>query len=111
MSELSISPYFPFRRIKILKQVVDKTASKAFITIVPDKRFRPVCHLCGRVQYKKVTPIKLPTANPQLCCYQTYFSLPPILFGKHFSAYLSGLMNVERLYSLHVPASKIILFP
>jgi hypothetical protein len=38
MSELSISPYFPFRRIKIVKQVVAKTASKAFITVVPDKR-------------------------------------------------------------------------
>jgi transposase len=48
MSELSIAPYFPFRRIKIVKQVVDKTASKAFITIVPDKRFHPVCHLCGQ---------------------------------------------------------------
>jgi transposase len=48
MSELSISPYFPFRRIKVIKQVVDETASKAFITIVPDKRFHPVCHLCGQ---------------------------------------------------------------
>jgi len=48
MSELSISPYFPFRRIKIVKQVVDKTASKAFINVVPDKRFHPVCHLCGQ---------------------------------------------------------------
>ena len=48
MSELSIASYFPFRRIKILKQVVDKTAGKAFINVVPDKRFHPVCHLCGQ---------------------------------------------------------------
>jgi transposase len=48
MSELSIASYFPFRRIKIVKQVVDKTASKAFINIVPDKRFQPVCHVCGQ---------------------------------------------------------------
>jgi transposase len=48
MSELSISPYFPFRRIKIVKQVVDKIASKAIINVVPDKRFHPVCHLCGQ---------------------------------------------------------------
>ena len=48
MSELSISPYFPFRRIKIVKQVVDKITSKAFINVVPDKRFHPVCHLCGQ---------------------------------------------------------------
>ena len=37
-----------------------------------------------RVQYKKVTPIKLPTASPLWYCYQTYFSLSPIPFGKHF---------------------------
>jgi len=47
MSELSIAPYFPFRRINIVKQVVDETTSKAFINVVPDKRFHPVCHLCG----------------------------------------------------------------
>jgi len=64
-----------------------------------------------RVQYKKVTWIKLPTASPRLCCYQTYFLLPPILFDKHFSAYPSGLMNVEGLYFPHAPASKTILFP
>ena len=39
MSELSISPYFPFRRIRIVKQAVNKTASKAVIDAVPDKRF------------------------------------------------------------------------
>ena len=48
MSELSIAPYFPFRRINIVKQVVDETTSKAFINVVPDKRFHPVCHLCGQ---------------------------------------------------------------
>jgi transposase len=48
MSELSISPYFPFRRIKIVKQLVDKTTSKAVINVIPDKRFHPVCHLCGQ---------------------------------------------------------------
>jgi transposase len=48
MPELSISPYFPFRRIKIVKQVVDKITSKAFINVVPDNRFHPVCHLCGQ---------------------------------------------------------------
>lgn len=48
MSELSISPYFPFRRIKITKQTVDEPASKAIVKAVPDKRFKPVCHLCGQ---------------------------------------------------------------
>ena len=48
MSGLSILPYFPFRRLKIIKQIVEKTASKAVIHVVPDKRFHPICHLCGR---------------------------------------------------------------
>jgi len=48
MSGISISPYFPFRRIKIVKQVVDPNATKAVIEVVPDQRFHPVCHLCGQ---------------------------------------------------------------
>jgi len=48
MSEVSITPYFPFRRIKITKQTINKTASKAVINAVPDKRFHPICHLCGQ---------------------------------------------------------------
>jgi len=48
MSEVSISPYFPFRRIKIVKQAVNKNASKAVINTVPDKRFTAICHLCGQ---------------------------------------------------------------
>ena len=48
MSELSIAPYFPFRRIKITKQTVDESASKAIVKAVPDKRFKPVCHICGQ---------------------------------------------------------------
>jgi transposase len=47
MSGISISPYFPFRRIKIIKQAVDAAATKAVIDVVPDQRFQPVCHLCG----------------------------------------------------------------
>jgi transposase len=47
MSELNIARYFPFRRIKIIKQLVNDTASEAVIHVVPDKRFQPVCHLCG----------------------------------------------------------------
>ena len=42
------------------------------------------------VQYKKVTPIKLPMTNPRWYCYQTYFLLLPTLFDKHFSAFRSG---------------------
>jgi transposase len=49
MSGISISPYFPFRRIKITKQAVNDTAAKALIDVVPDRRFQPICHLCGKV--------------------------------------------------------------
>jgi len=48
MSELSTSPYFPFLRIKIVEQVVNNTAIKVVINVVPDKRFRPICHLYGQ---------------------------------------------------------------
>ncbi|MBW1985259.1 MAG: ISL3 family transposase [Deltaproteobacteria bacterium] len=47
MSGLSIARYFPFRRIKIIKQLFNDIASKAVINVVPDRRFKPVCHLCG----------------------------------------------------------------
>lgn len=48
MSGISISPYFPFRRIKIIKQAVNDTATKALIDVAPDLRFEPICHQCGR---------------------------------------------------------------
>jgi len=48
MSGISISPYFPFRRIKITKQALDAASKKAVIDAIPDQRFQPVCHLCGK---------------------------------------------------------------
>jgi len=48
MSGVTISPYFPFRRIKIIKQTVNETADKAHIEVVPDQRFHPICHQCGQ---------------------------------------------------------------
>ena len=48
MSGISISPDFPFRRIKIAKQVVDPNATKVLIDMVPDQRFHPMCHGCGQ---------------------------------------------------------------
>jgi transposase len=48
MSGISISPFFPFRRIKVVKQVVDPAATKAVIDVVPDQRFQPICHGCGK---------------------------------------------------------------
>ena len=48
MSGMSISTYFPFRRIKITKQAVDPAATKAVIDVVSDQRFQPVCYICGK---------------------------------------------------------------
>jgi transposase len=48
MSDLTIAPYFPFRRIKILSQSVEPNASCASIEIEPRRRLRPVCHQCGQ---------------------------------------------------------------
>lgn len=48
MSSLSIAHYFPFPRIRILRQQVSGDARKAYLEAVPDKRFRPICHICGR---------------------------------------------------------------
>jgi len=51
MSNITITPYFPFRRIKIVDQSVFSDANETRINIIPNKRFKPVCHCCG----KKVT--------------------------------------------------------
>jgi transposase len=48
MSSLSIAYYFPFPRIRILRQQVSGDARKAYLEAVPNKRFRPICHICGR---------------------------------------------------------------
>lgn len=49
MSELSITPYFPFMRAKITGQsVCGDRPDSALIHVSPDLRFRPLCHACGR---------------------------------------------------------------
>jgi len=47
MSALSITQYFPFRRIRILSQDVFTTCHQAQLRAEPDGRFTPVCHVCG----------------------------------------------------------------
>lgn len=48
MSALSIAHYFPFPRIRILRQKVSADGGKAYLEAVPNKRFRPICHICGK---------------------------------------------------------------
>ena len=46
MSNVSITPYFPFCRVNIFGQ--DVTEEKSVIYMRPDKRFKPVCYICKR---------------------------------------------------------------
>ena len=48
MSVPTIASYFPFRRIKIIKQTVFADASESRLVAQPSKRYRPVCHGCGQ---------------------------------------------------------------
>jgi len=48
MSVPSIAPYFPFRRIKIVAQAVEPDATKSHLHAEPDKRFQPICQVCGQ---------------------------------------------------------------
>jgi transposase len=48
MSKHSITEYFPFTRVKITKQHVNlKENPHAIIQMEPDKRYHPLCHVCG----------------------------------------------------------------
>ena len=48
MSVPTIAPYFPFRRIKIVDQIVSETRARPGFRCQPDKRFQPICHCCGQ---------------------------------------------------------------
>jgi len=48
MSGLSITGYFPFKRMKILYQnIYYEDASSALVRMAPDMRYNPLCHDCG----------------------------------------------------------------
>lgn len=47
MSTLSVLPYFPFSRVRIIKQAVFSESAISQITAVPDQRYDPICHICG----------------------------------------------------------------
>ena len=48
MSSMSIAPYFPFCRIRITDQFVYPQGHESWLRVVPDKRFQPICYLCGQ---------------------------------------------------------------
>ena len=83
MSDLSIAPYFPFRRIKIIHQCVDPDAAKASIEIMPHKRFKPVCHRCGHTAdathswaKRRIRDLNLATAQVWLNCHYRKLHCP-----------------------------------
>jgi transposase len=48
VSTLSIAPYFPFARTKILGQAAHPATDGAIVHLRPDLRYRPRCYCCGR---------------------------------------------------------------
>lgn len=76
MSKLSVTAYFPFRRVKITHQSVDTEASHAHVHVEPDMRFQPVCHQCGckasgvhSWTRRKVRDLNLATAQVWVDCH------------------------------------------
>lgn len=50
MSDLSITDYLPFKRVKIIGQTVHgDNADSALIQLEQDQRFHPTCHSCGEL--------------------------------------------------------------
>jgi len=75
MSGLSIAPYFPFRRIKIVHQEVMADVSEAHISVEPDRRYRPLCHRCGQRAsgvhswtQRKIRDLSIATARLWVTC-------------------------------------------
>jgi transposase len=76
MSGVSIAPYFPFRRIKIIDQSVLPPAVEARIQVKPDRRFQPICHFCGQKAagvhswtQRSVRDLNLATARVWITCH------------------------------------------
>lgn len=48
MSMLSIAAYFPWSRVKVVEHNVVQASRSALVRLEPDRRFRPLCHVCGQ---------------------------------------------------------------
>lgn len=97
MSDISIAPYFPFRRIKIVDQTVTPEATAAHIHVQPDKRFQPICHGCGQRASgvhswtrRKIRDLNLATARLWISCK----------YRKVFCAHCQGI-HIENLELFH----------
>ena len=97
MSVPTIAPYFPFRRIKIVNQMVAPEATGTHIQVQPDKRFQPICPGCGRRASgvhswtrRKVRDLNLATARLWITCQ----------YRKMFCAHCHGI-HIEDLELFH----------
>jgi transposase len=97
MSVLSIAPYFPFRRIKIIDQTVTPEATGAHIHVEPDKRFQPICQGCGQRAcgvhswtQRKIRDLSFATARTWITCR----------YRKVFCAHCQGI-HIEDLELFH----------
>ena len=97
MSVLSIAPYFPFRRIKIVDQTVTPEATGAHIQVEPDKRFQPICQGCGQRAsgthswtQRKIRDLSFATARTWITCR----------YRKVFCAHCQGI-HIEDLELFH----------
>lgn len=97
MSVLSIAPFFPFRRIKIINQTVTPDATGAHIHVEPDKRFQPICQGCGQKAsgthswtQRKIRDLNLATARTWITCR----------YRKVFCAHCQGI-HIEDLELFH----------
>jgi len=97
MSELSIAPYFPFRRIKIINQRHIYEANVTFFQMQPDKRFQPICHECGRIASgvhswarRKIRDLNMAAARIWVSC----------LYRKVFCPHCHGI-HIEDLELFH----------
>ena len=75
MSVPTIAPYFPFRRIKIVKQNVMPEAEATHIHLQPNKRFVPICQRCGQRAtgihswaFRKIRDLSIAAARVWLTC-------------------------------------------
>jgi transposase len=97
MSVPTIAPYFPFGRIKIVKQIVMPEAEAANIHLQPNKRFVLICQRCGQRATgvhswaeRKIRDLSLAANRVWLTCR----------YSKVFCAHCQGI-HVEDLELFH----------
>ena len=97
MSGVTIAPYFPFRRIKIIEQTVTPEAAGAHIKMEPNKRFQPICHGCSHRASgihswteRKIRDLNFATARMWITCR----------YRKVFCAHCQGI-HIEDLELFH----------